>query len=599
MSGALAFGQISPGALSHDHQDLDRIARCASCHDFGAGARGFKCLDCHVEIQRRIAGKLGYHARAYNSSVGQTDCARCHVEHNGGKIALVRLDTKKFDHRAETGFSLEGAHARAACQSCHTAQKIPAGARGEIKMKDLNRSFLGLSRACASCHIDPHEAEFGTNCVNCHTQVAWRPAAGFSHSRTAFALTGAHTSVACEKCHVAPAGKKVTNFKGVAFGSCKNCHADPHRGAFQDAKFQGACDTCHTTSGWRANRPSNRFNHEITKFPLQGKHAELSCSKCHKDSDFRRAIPHERCASCHEDRHQGQFTARAAGSDCSSCHNEKGFKLSLFTKETHKLARFPLQAKHSAVACEKCHPAEDGKVQYRTGKLLCSNCHADPHEGQFAAAPHSNQCENCHTTDGFRPSTFTTARHLQTRFILTGAHLTADCKSCHKMKPVSASIGVQQFRFTTQSCDTCHNDPHQSKLPCEGCHNNTQRWKTALAFDHAKTKFPLEGPHQRVGCEGCHRAANTLKFTGTAQQCSSCHADVHGGQFMAANEDCATCHTVSRWGGADFTHEKTRFPLDRAHRNVKCELCHKQTVETNGKAIRVYRGTAVECVKCH
>ncbi len=604
MSSALSYAQISPGPLSHAHRDLDRITRCVACHDFGAGARGFKCLDCHVEIQRRVAAKSGYHARAYHSATGQTDCARCHVEHNGGRIPVVRFDTKNFDHRAETGLTLEGAHAALACQRCHNEKNIPASARAEVKVKDLNRTFLGLSRACTSCHVDPHDAELGTNCTNCHSQTTWNPPPGFSHARTPFALTGAHTTLSCEKCHTAPSGQKATHFKGVPFGTCKSCHADPHKGAFQEAKFQGACDSCHTTSGWRANRPGGRFSHEITKFPLAGKHADLACSRCHKDADFHRAIPHERCASCHEDPHKGQFASRAAGSDCAACHNEKGFKPTLFTREMHRQARFPLEAKHSAVPCEKCHPVEDGRTQYRTGKLKCANCHADPHQSQFAAVPFSDRCELCHTTSGFKPSTFTVVRHAETAFVLKGAHEKADCGACHKVQAVTAAApaGVRQFHFATRTCNTCHADPHQSKLPCEGCHNSTDRWQTVLSYDHSRTQFPLQGAHRGLTCSKCHtQAGASLKFLGTQPLCATCHADPHGGQFTnaALQEGCSTCHIVERWSSADFTHDKTRFPLDRAHRNVRCELCHKQTMESAGKTIRVYRGTPIDCVKCH
>src|SRR5215471_5406887 len=50
----LAEAQISPGPLSRAHQQLEGVTKCASCHDFGAGSRGFRCLECHAEIRRRV-----------------------------------------------------------------------------------------------------------------------------------------------------------------------------------------------------------------------------------------------------------------------------------------------------------------------------------------------------------------------------------------------------------------------------------------------------------------------------------------------------------------------------------------------------------------
>ncbi len=597
MFNATAAGQISPGALSRSHHDLDGIAHCSACHDFGLGSRKFKCLECHSEIQKRIMAGTGLHARGYHTSADETDCARCHLEHNGGRIALVRFDTAKFDHKAETGFSLEGAHAQLPCAECHRAPKIASPRRAEIKVKDLNHSFLGLGRECASCHKDPHAGEFGSTCTNCHVQNSWRPASGFSHAKTKFPLTGLHSNVGCEKCHSADRGQPPVHFAGVAFGSCRSCHNDPHRAAFQDAKFGAGCDSCHTTSGWKTNRPGARFNHESTSFPLQGKHADLACSKCHRDADFRRPIPHARCADCHDDPHKGQFAARAAGSDCGSCHNESAFRPSRFTRETHQSAAFRLDGKHASLPCDKCHPAEAGGVQFKVGRTECAQCHQDPHRGQFETASYKNQCELCHTAATFQPAQFDVSRHAGTRFPLTGAHAKAACNDCHK-----ADSGVRHFRFSALNCSTCHNDPHQTKVACETCHSSTAQWKTVAAFDHSTTSFQLQGAHRNKECARCHAPKDSvpLKFAGGPRQCSSCHADPHAGQFSAEpSKDCSACHTMERWSATDFSHDRTRFPLDVAHRNIACERCHKNQLESAGKTVRIFRGAPVECVRCH
>src|ERR1035441_8582808 len=55
---------------------------------------------------------------------------------------------------------------------------------------------------------------------------------------------------------------------------------DPHRGA-----FVARCESCHNTDVWKQFRTSNGFDHATTKFPLDGKHREVACMKCHKDAN--------------------------------------------------------------------------------------------------------------------------------------------------------------------------------------------------------------------------------------------------------------------------------------------------------------------------
>ena len=621
----LAPAQISPGPLSRAHQQLEGVAKCASCHDFGPGTgnRNFKCLECHVEIQHRLEAHAGYHSREYKSSSSETDCARCHADHNGEKFALVRLDRKAFDHTAETGMALEGKHKALSCEKCHIAKFIPASARPEIKEKDLNHSFLGLRRECASCHEDVHRAQEGADCARCHTQDAWKPAPGFDHGRSNYPLTGKHQPVACAKCHEPAAKGQPVLFKGLMYSSCQSCHMDPHRGGFQEAKFRGTCETCHVTGGWKLNRPGESFDHKATKFPLKGKHVETPCAKCHKDSDYHRQIAFERCADCHDrdDPHKGQFKERAAGSDCQSCHDEKDWKKALFDKETHKKSAFPLEGKHADVECLDCHQPKGKDAVYMTRKLICSACHTDRHGAEFASAPNENKCDVCHTQTGFQPTTFSVMRHAETKFTLTGRHAFVLCADCHKLiEPVIATLPLpaiaamavpaaktfisgplRQYHFASQTCETCHTDPHQTTLACESCHM-TEQWKTLHAFDHSTTKFQLDGGHVKVKCADCHMGT-TPQFPNTPEQCTGCHAakDVHAGQFRRGvqEEDCATCHVTARWELKDFNHDKSRFPLDVAHRNVACEKCHREQRGAAGKMVRSYRGTATECVQCH
>jgi hypothetical protein len=659
-----ARAQIAPGPVSRAHADLGGITQCASCHDFGA--RALKCLECHAEIKRRIETKTGFHARAYKSSPGETDCARCHAEHRGSKFAFVPLDRAKFDHSAQTGFTLEGKHRAQKCENCHNATKVSAGARSEIKVKDPNRSFLGLHRECSACHKEPHLNKLSADCLGCHTMEAWKPASKFNHARAAFQLTGLHQQVACTKCHAQPQSADVSEardssapeqgtpaqkallFKGLSFSGCPSCHTDPHHGAFQEVKPGSKCEGCHNTGGWKSNRPSSSFNHTLTKFRLTGKHDDLSCGKCHKDSDFSRTLAHELCQNCHQDPHKGQFAARAAGADCSSCHSTTNFKPTLFDREGHMRSAFPLVEKHASLRCVECHQPEGREARYKTGKLLCPSCHterADPHGGEFAAQPYANKCDLCHTQAGFEATTFSLERHAQTQFQLAGRHAEVECHKCHKpLAPTAAEATPEvpkkssaplppagagksaardarrQYHFASRACEVCHADPHgidpQTKMSCTTCHD-VQGWKAVLLFDHSRTPFKLSGSHQDpahpIGCVKCHKpsgqtdgaASGTAPgFAKTPNQCSGCHIekDAHGGQFInsvSLVEDCFYCHTPAAWKIGDFDHDKTRFALNRAHNQVDCAKCHKDQNEVNGKMVRMYRDTPRDCLKCH
>jgi hypothetical protein len=262
---------------------------------------------------------------------------------------------------------------------------------------------------------------------------------------------------------------------------------------------------------------------------------------------------------------------------------------------------------------------------YVTRKLVCSACHVDRHGGQFAAAPHANQCDHCHTQTGFQPSTFSAARHAQTQYALTGRHAAVACDKCHQPLPtagIAAPMPVtgnrvtpcgppRQYRFASQTCTACHPDPHPTKVACESCHT-AEQWQQVLPFDHSTTKFRVEGAHQNVKCIQCHlpsapgsglAAKAAPKLSATPGQCFECHAakDIHAGEFRTGMplEDCSLCHDTARWNGEAFDHGKAKFALDRVHRNVPCANCHKDQREVAGKTIRRYRGTPVECIKCH
>lgn len=353
-------------------------AECASCHPTENGTQQFAgtpeaCNACHED--------------AHDGTLG-ADCATCHASGEWDQLAST-FEADRFDHEAQTGFALVGAHVGADCASCHTP-----GAREGIAPRALETgaTFPALAHdTCQSCHTDPHEGTFDAasgDCESCHTQEAFAPTTfdRTSHAeRTPFALTGAHIAVPCSACHLPASGE--SEAAPFARGplpqfdlaqTCESCHADanPHEDTFADDAGVTACGDCHSTALWDLAE----FDHATTGFDLTGAHAVQDCASCHT----RETLPDGRvrqqfkglestCASCHETPHAGQFDGRT----CDSCHDTAAFTVADFD---HAATPFPLTGAHAAVPCASCHTSErDARgqtvVRFRPLPTACVDCH--------------------------------------------------------------------------------------------------------------------------------------------------------------------------------------------------------------------------------
>lgn len=617
--GPRVWAQVSPGPISRAHHEMSGPLDCLSCHRLFAGSSIFRCAECHKEIDHRVSRQRGFHASVVGIEETDKACVRCHSEHNGENFPLIRWEPSQraFDHR-KTGYALEGKHADLVCQQCHNAKNIPESERPTIKVKDLNRTFLGLSRDCLSCHEDIHRGQLGKDCLKCHTVSGWKGPSGFNHSKTRFPLVGAHSRLTCTKCHKATEAKAV-KYVGLAFDKCSACHIDPHKGA-----FKGDCNSCHSTTTWKEIQSvefASRFDHAKTRYPLNGKHADVRCTTCHHGLNFSAPLAHNQCADCHKDPHQGQFRVRKDVGACESCHTVDGFKQARFGVAEHAATNYPLEGKHTTVPCAKCHPKVGQETLYRIKATRCADCHKDVHGEQFARAPYSSQCEGCHTVKGFAPSTFTLARHNTSRFPLVGGHLAVACSECHQARKLPGTAPPAPYRYDDLTCANCHLDPHHDQfeermgkagpdgkpLGCEACHT-TKMWSDVGRFDHATTTYALIGAHRAVACVNCHKPPNlelTMKnvvFRSAPKQCAGCHEDPHAGQFAAdgRSADCAQCHTTGKWRPSLFDHQKgTSFPLEGVHRDVACRSCHKTYRDANGQAVLFYKPTPQQCAACH
>ena len=611
----VASAQISPGPLARAHQNLNGTENCVKCHEVSTKSPTFRCVECHREIADELQRNKGLHATYPHAGPTGSACVKCHSDHNGENFTLVHWDPtpKGFDH-TKTGFALDGKHVGVTCRACHNAQRIPAAARGMLNTKDLNHTWMGLTPACATCHVDKHQGRFGQTCTQCHSTSNWKGAKldkeHFDHSKTHYPLTGAHREVACEKCHTAGADGQ-PRYAGLQFSKCSDCHSDPHKGGFKQS-----CETCHSTSTWRKSGFASNFDHSKTHFPLLGKHLAVQCLTCHKGGDFKRPIPHDLCADCHKDEHGGQFLKRADGGKCESCHTVSGWKPTTYTAVDHAKTQFPLVMPHAKVKCADCHQPAGKATRYKIKFAQCVDCHKDEHEGQFAGAPWLNRCEQCHNAATFKTSSYTLAKHLKSDWPLTGGHAAVACNDCHK--PLIGSK-VALYHFKQLSCTSCHEDVHKGQfaermagrldekgrpLGCELCHS-TREWKDMSKFDHSRTKFPLEGSHRATACVDCHKPPNMelkmihVQFAAAPTACNQCHENPHADQFGARANECAGCHNSNKWKPSLFDHEKTVFSLKGGHQDVACSACHTVKRPVEGNQVLFYKPCPTACADCH
>ena len=334
-----------------------RVA-CKTCHDRGNDkppSKGSTCASCHTDIH---VAKFG------------NKCEGCHAS-----IKWVGLpESVGREHHDQTRYPLAGKHADVACASCHPASK-PQSSR-----------FRGTAFAtCAGCHSDAHKGEFSARkageCATCHTVAGFTPTTfGIAqHASTAFTLDGKHTATPCSACH--PATRPRVDLR-LAKKLCADCHANPHGAQFDAEMQQGGCAHCHTPLDWHQAKVDH------STWPLLGAHARTPCAACHGEQKkgaepaAYRGIARD-CEGCHDDIHAGQFRQTQPAKACETCHETETFQIA--GTFDHRTTRYPLDGKHKALPCARCHTSEALRngttaVRWRLGYMKCKDCHANPHK---------------------------------------------------------------------------------------------------------------------------------------------------------------------------------------------------------------------------
>ena len=487
------------------------------------------------------------------------------------------------------------------CTQCHDiGNKVPdnkcLSCHDEISdLIKLSRGFHTSSevkeKSCVDCHSEHHGRKF---------EMTRFDEKNFNHQKAGYSLKGAHAKADCRSCHKPDyiADKELKTRNGTYLGltqKCASCHED-----FHNKELGQDCAKCHNVDAFS---PAIGFDHQNTKFPLQGMHSSVDCKECHvpkmaagrafQDFDIKSFGD---CVSCHKDEHNGQLPNK-----CITCHTETSFSKFTGAKAfDHKVTDFPLLGKHNQVNCFECHASNLGPLgifQDKVGIMQsdCIKCHDDVHKGKFSA-----DCARCHNEQSFHVlNKGFTFDHATTDFPLEGLHQSVDCKECHTTNYLDP--------IPFNQCNDCHSDYHEGQftttkptIDCRDCHTLEQNF-TYTTYDlarHNDSSWELDGSHIATPCFSCHISEEKWTFRTLGHECIDCHKDVHEGSIteqLMPNENCTVCHSTVNWTSVAFDHDKTNFSLQGRHSVVSCNMCH--FTESDSK--KVFEPMRQECISCH
>ncbi|MBZ0199861.1 MAG: cytochrome C [Ignavibacteriaceae bacterium] len=277
-----SFKNINRQSFDHDKTiysliGMHKSVQCNECHkeSITAKLKHEFCFDCHSD----------FHKGQFTGEGKIEDCSSCHNE--AGFIPSLYT----IDKHNKIEFQLTGSHLAVSCQGCHKKTEL-----WEFKLVETR---------CVDCHENIHGNELSekflpkNDCTSCHSTERWS-AIVFEHDSTDFKLLGKHIYVSCRKCHYVENINKANEHKFVSLSKdCVTCHKDVHFGQFSSE--ENSCFTCHSFNDWKPVK----FDHNKTKFTLDGGHKNIDCSRCHKTVKeignifVKYKLEDFKCAACH------------------------------------------------------------------------------------------------------------------------------------------------------------------------------------------------------------------------------------------------------------------------------------------------------------
>lgn len=305
------------------------FAYCQICHgsgmDFAGGSSGRDCYECHeVSAPHPSSWRTG--DTYFHTTVAGGNASVCAFCHTGGENSPVPAPSPPAP-----GGTPPGCFNSTLCHGGVVAHPVP---------------FLDPA------HLGVDQAEFNSNCANCHAVSGTSPVASAPVCFSCHTAGSPLTLPVCTSCHDAPPA-------GAVYPNVSGAHT-VHVGLNNGAGTPVSCDTCHIGIGSgtqehydqaKAQSPPGDVAFVSTYDALSGSssfdNAALACTNvsCHGGKttpDWRIGTldVNTQCASCHAFG-TGQFNSYSSGRhdlhvnsqgfSCLVCHNSTSLAVSHFT----------------------------------------------------------------------------------------------------------------------------------------------------------------------------------------------------------------------------------------------------------------------------
>lgn len=229
---------------------------------------------------------------------------------------------------------------------------------------------------------------------------------------------------------------------------------------------------------------------------------------------------------------------------CAECHTTNEWKMDSNSTFDHNSTEFMLRGQHKFTKCLACHPT----LIFKDAANNCNECHTDMHQQTVGF-----DCDRCHTAETWLIPNINSI-HNQSRFPLTGSHITADCNSCH--------FSSNNLQFTPIG------------IECYDCHK--AEFASTTKPNHVTAHFSTD-------CINCHNASG-FSWSGSGFSHNN-YFPIYSGRHAGEWNDCADCHTNSS-NYADFS----------------CINCHEhsqQNTDDDHDDVSGYSYNSQACLKCH